>query len=110
MAGSQSLAGMVVAKPDSVWYNISGRCNGAWQLINGEFTEIGSCDYVDLEGDHFFGIFTRKNLDGKWKVYGGTGKFVGMEQSGVWKPLGEYAQVAGEYRGCFQQSGHWKLK
>lgn len=110
MAGSYSVTGLVVAKESDVWHNVSGRCNGAWQLLNGELTETGSCDYVDLAGDHFFGIYTRKNMDGLWKVYGGTGKFAGMEQSGVWKPIGDYSQANGEFRGCSQFSGHWKMK
>lgn len=112
MAGSYGLTGMVVAPEGDVWHKVSGTCNGAWQLLKGELTEMGSCDYVDKDGDHFFGIYTRTNMDGKWKVHGGTGKFAGMEQSGIWSPLGDgdYTQVNGEFRGCSQFSGTWKLK
>jgi hypothetical protein len=109
-AGSYALTGMVMAKETDIWHNVSGHCNGAWQNINGELNEMGSCDYADLAGDHFFGIYTRKNLDGQWKVYGGTGKYAGMEQSGTWTPMGEYTQVGGEFRGCSMFKGHWKLK
>ena len=110
MAGSYGLVGTVIAKEDDIWHDVSGKCNGAWQILDGEFTEMGSCDYVDLAGDRFFGIYTRKNLDGTWKVIGGTGKFADMEQAGVWKPFGDYAQIGGEFRGCSQFTGHWKLK
>jgi hypothetical protein len=110
MAGSYGVTGLVIAKEGDVWHNVSGTCNGAWQLVGGELTEMGSCDYVDPAGDHFFGVYTRKNMDGVWKVIGGTGKFAGMEQAGTWKPFGEYFQVNGEFRGCTQFSGHWKMK
>ena len=110
MAGSYGLTALATAPEADVWYGVSGTCNGAWQLLGGVLTEMGSCDYVDKDGDHFFGIYTRTNMDGKWKVHGGTGKFRGMEQAGIWAPAEGYTQVNGEFRGCSTISGYWKLK
>jgi len=43
-------------------------------------------------------------------VYAGTGKYVGLEQTGRFMPLGEYFQVQGENRSCVKFKGHWKMK
>jgi hypothetical protein len=109
-AGSYSTTVLVVTKEGSLYHNVSGICSGAWQLLKGDYSETGSCDYVDLQGDHFFGIYTRKAGEGEFKVHAGTGKYVGLEQTGRFVPLGEYFQVPGEYRGCIKFAGHWKMK
>jgi len=110
-AASYALAGMVIADDNSVWHNVSGHCNGAWQLVGGDYSEMGSCDYADPSGDKFFGIYTRKNQDdGEWKVYGGTGKFAGLEMAGKYKIVTEFQQPPGEFVGCSRFWGHWKLK
>ena len=110
MAGSYSATVLVVTNEGSLYYNVSGICSGSWQLVKGDYSETGSCDYVDLQGDHFFGIYTRRGGEGDFKVYAGTGKYVGLEQTGHFMPLGEYFQVQGEYRGCTKFAGHWKMK
>jgi hypothetical protein len=110
MAGSYSVTVMVVTNEGSLYHNVSGICSGSWQLVKGDYAETGSCDYVDLQGDHFFGLYTRKGGEGDFKVYAGTGKYVGLEQTGRFMPLGEYFQVQGENRSCVKFKGHWKMK
>ena len=110
MAGSYSVTVMVITNEGSLYHNVSGICSGSWQLVKGDYAETGSCDYVDPKGDHFFGIYTRKGGEGDFKVYAGTGKYVGLEQTGHFAPLGEYFQVQGENRSCVKFAGHWKMK
>lgn len=111
LAGVYSVTVTVVTKdPGSLYYNVSGMCSGAWQQIGEEYTAMGSCDYVDLDGDHFFGISTGKGTGGDFRVYAGTGKYVGLEQTGHYESLGQYYQVPGENRSCVKFHGHWKMK
>jgi len=92
------------------WRNTVGRCNGAWTLIMGEVNESGTCEYTDAAGDKFFGIYTRKNQDGTWKVLGGTGKYDGIESTGTWSPYTQFPAIQGEVATCFHQTGKYKLK
>jgi len=34
-AGSYSTTQMLLAKEDDIWHRVSGKCNGAWQLVRG---------------------------------------------------------------------------
>jgi len=109
MAGSYSATVLVVAGEADLYHNLSGRCSGAWQLIGADYTEMGSCEYVDPDGDRFFGVYTRKGGEGHWKVVAGTGKYIRLEQTGTFWPMGQYAFVNGEVRSCARFKGHFKL-
>jgi hypothetical protein len=92
------------------WHNMVGRCNGAWTLIMGEYNELGTCEYTDAAGDKLFGVYTRKNQDGTWKVLAGTGKYDGLESTGTWTPYTQFPAIQGEAASCFHQTGKYKLR
>jgi len=101
---------VVDSNANSLYHNASGICSGSWQSINGVYTQTGSCDYVDIDGDHWFGVYTGDATGGDFKVHAGTGKYVGLEQTGHFTPLGPYFQVPNEFRSCVTFKGHWKFK
>lgn len=111
MSGSYFVRGAVVTEPGDVFHNTAGTCVGHWTLIGGEYTENGSCEFVDAAGDKFFGIITRRNQDnGNWRATGGTGRFQGIASTGQWLPATQIPQPAGELVQCNRQWGNWKLK
>ena len=111
MGGSYTgITAQHAAGENEFWRNMVGRCNGAWTLILGEYNELGTCEYTDASGDKLFGIYTRKNQDGTWKVLAGTGKFDGIESTGSFTPYTQFPAITGEAASCFHQLGKYKLK
>jgi hypothetical protein len=111
MAGSFKAYGIsAAAKPGSPNYNAAGTCVGSWTLINGEYNETSACEYVDPDKDKFFGVASRKNDEGVWRVIGGTGKYAGMTSTSRWKPTVENPQPDGHMVMCLHDKGTWKLK
>ena len=40
-------------------YNMSGRCVGQFSIINGDYSENGSCQFWNAAGDKIFGVYAR---------------------------------------------------
>jgi len=110
MGGSYTVSG-VSPVAGGLFQNTSSVCNGAWTLVNGEYNEIGSCEYTDASGDKFFGVFGRKNKEsGTWRVVGGTGKYNGMVNTSNWMPVTDAPQPAGQIAVCTHEWGSWKMR
>ena len=110
MGGSYTVSG-VSPVTGGLFQNTSSVCNGAWTLVNGEYNEIGSCEYTDSSGDKFFGLFSRKNKEsGTWRVVGGTGKYNGMVSASNWMPVTDAPQPAGQIAVCTHEWGNWKMR
>lgn len=110
LGGSYTLNGVTVTNPGNPFYNTLNVCNGAWTQVDGEYNEIGSCEYTDASGDKFFGVYSRKNQEnGTVRVVGGTGKFAGMALTGLWMPVTDTPQPAGQIVVCTHEWGSWKL-
>jgi len=111
MAGTFKAYGVsAAAKPGSLYYNVTGTCVGSWTLIDGEYNETSACEYVDAAKDKFFGIASRKNEEGIWRVVGGTGKYAGLTNTSQWKPTIESPQADGHMVMCLRDKGTWKLR
>ncbi len=76
------------ADPKHPLNGASGDCDGACVIdASGKSTCMGSCTWVDRDGDVAF--FTWDGLDtGGWKLAGGTGKWKAASGQGTWKNLG----------------------
>ena len=111
MSGAYFVRGAVVTDAADVFHNTAGTCVGHWTLSNGEYSENGTCEFVDGAGDKFFGVISRRNQDnGTWRAIGGTGKFQGIVSAGHRLPMTQIPQPAGELVQCNRQWGQWKLK
>ncbi len=69
----------------------SGNCDGGCVTdTEGNTTCMGSCTWVDMDGDLVF--FTWNGQDeGKWWMKGGTGKYAGGSGEGTWVADAAYA-------------------
>jgi hypothetical protein len=77
-AGSYDVTAMMPGQEGTPYYNMSGRCLGQFTIINGDYSETGSCQFWNAGGDKIFGVYTRKGdpakAEGNWHVVQGTGK------------------------------------
>jgi hypothetical protein len=76
------------ADPKHPLNGASGDCDGACVIdAAGAATCMGSCTWVDRDGDIAF--FTWDGQDaGSWKLANGTGKWKGASGQGTWKNTG----------------------
>jgi hypothetical protein len=110
MGGSYAANGASLAPAGDPFHGTSGVCYGSWTLINGEYNEMGSCEFTDGTGDKFMGVYTRKNQEpGNWRIVAGTGKFRGITGSGNFIPSTPMPQPAGQVVACNRELGTWKL-
>ena len=77
--------------PGSPLNRASGDCDGACvAAADGNATCMGSCTWLDSEGDVAF--FTWNGAtEGSWSLKGGTGKYAEASGEGTWKTDGFYA-------------------
>lgn len=67
----------------------SGDCDGACVVdAAGKMTCMGSCTWVDRDGDIAFFTWDGTRDAGTWKLPGGTGKWQGSTGQGTWKAAG----------------------
>jgi hypothetical protein len=50
-AGSYDLTGMMPGQEGTPLYMLSGRCLGQFSIINGNYSETGSCQFSNAAGD-----------------------------------------------------------
>ena len=90
-AGSYELTGMMPGQEGTPLYMLSGRCLGQFSIINGDYSENGSCQFWNAAGDKMFGVYARKGdpakAEGTWHVVQGTGKLEGITLEGKWTPI-----------------------
>ena len=110
MGGSYTANG-VSPVAGGLFHNTTSVCNGSWTLVNGEYNEMGSCEYTDPSGEKFFGLFTRKNQEsGTWLVVAGTGKYSGMSNTSNFMPVTDVLPPAGLIAVCTREWGSWKMR
>jgi len=56
---------MAPGEEGTPYYALSGRCLGQFTIINGEYSETGSCQYCNVAGDKIFGVYARKGRSRK---------------------------------------------
>ena len=71
-AGSYDVTAMMPGQEGTPYYNMAGRCLGQFTIINGDYSETGSCQYWNAAGDKIFGVYARKGdpakAEGSWHV------------------------------------------
>jgi hypothetical protein len=75
----------MTADPKHPLNGASGDCDGACVTdASGRSTCMGSCIWVDRDGDIAFFNWDGQDA-GAWKLAGGTGKWKGASAQGTWK-------------------------
>ena len=114
IAGSYDSTAMMPGQEGTPYYNLSGRCLGQFTIINGDYSESGSCQYWNAAGDKIFGVYARKGdvakAEGTWRVVQGTGKFEGITSEGNWIPLAPFPPVPNVVTQCNHEWGTYTLK
>jgi hypothetical protein len=93
---------------------LSGRCVGAFTLINSDYNENGSCEFWNADGDKVLGVYARKGdpakAEGTWHVVHGTGKFAGMTGDSKWMPVTNFPPVPNVISTCNHEWGTYSTK
>jgi hypothetical protein len=114
IAGSFEAIGGVPGTEGTPMYMMSGRCVGAFTLINGEVNDNGSCEYWNAAGDKYFGVFARKGdpakAEGTWHFVNGTGKFAGITGDSKWMSVTNFPPVPNVLTTCNHEWGTYNLK
>ena len=112
--GSYEGTGMVPGSEGTPFHMLSGRCVGAFTIINGDYNENGSCEFWNATGDKYFGVYARKGdpakAEGTWRVVHGTGKFAGMTGEANWMPVTNFPPVPNVISTCNHEWGTNSLK
>ncbi len=98
--------------PGGMMDNTSVRCVGLTTTLDGKRTQNTLCETVDRDGDKQLASLTMAS-DGKVtrEVVSGTGKFEGLQMSGVVMPLGPFPTIKpGTFQTCNRQTGTYKMK
>ncbi|MCX7241055.1 MAG: hypothetical protein WCK83_00840 [Burkholderiales bacterium] len=98
--------------PGGMMDNTSFRCVGMNTSLDGKANQLTMCEALDRDGDKQLAYLTMGS-DGKVtrEVVAGTGKYEGIQASGVVLPLGNFPQVKpGTMQNCNRQTGTYKLK
>jgi hypothetical protein len=94
---------------------MSGRCLGAFSIIDGQLNENGTCEWVNANGDKLFSVYGRKGDfdkdEGTYRYVKGTGKFAGVTGGGKWMPVRVFPLNPGSIaNGCVHDWGSYTIK
>jgi hypothetical protein len=98
--------------PGGMMDNTTVRCVGMTASLGGKASQNTLCETVDGDGDKQLAYLTIAS-DGRVtrNVLSGTGKFEGLEMSGISVPLGPFPTLKpGTFQNCSQQTGTYKMK
>ena len=116
LSGSYAVIGTSPGTEGTPFRMNSGRCLGAFSIVNGQQDENGSCEFVDAAGDKYFLVYARKGdpakAEGTWRFVHGTGKFADMTGEGKWMPIGTFPDsgMPNMTNGCNRQWGSYNMK
>ncbi len=98
--------------PGGMMDNSTFRCVGMNASLGGKNSQNTLCEAVDRDGDKQLAYVTLAS-DGRItrEVLGGTGKFDGLQMSGIMVPLGTFPTIKpGTFQNCYQHTGTYKMK
>ena len=98
LAGSYAVLGIAPGNGTTLERS-SGRCLGAFSIIDGQLDENGTCEWVNATGDKAFSVYARKGdpakAEGTYHFVKGTGKFAGITGGGKYMPIGPFPPAPG---------------
>jgi hypothetical protein len=81
---------------------------------NGDYSENGSCQLWNANGDKIFSVYSRKGdpakAEGTWHTVQATGKLEGMTAEGKWMPIGAFPPVPNVGSACNHEWGTYSAK
>jgi hypothetical protein len=114
IGGSYDGTGMVQGTEGTPFHMLSGRCVGAFTIINGDYNENGSCEFWNATGDKYFGVYARKGdpakAEGTWQTVHGTGKFAGITGEAKFIPVTNFPPVPNVLSTCNHEWGTNSVK
>jgi hypothetical protein len=117
VAGSYAVLIMSPGKEGTPLERSSGRCLGAFSIIDGQLDENGTCEWVNATGDKAFSVYARKGdpakTEGTYRFVKGTGKFAGVTGGGKFIPIGTFPPppgAPGMATGCNHDWGSLTIK
>jgi hypothetical protein len=114
MAGSYT-ASVIGGINEGPLEKMSGRCLGAFSIVDGQLNENGTCEWVNATGDKLFSVYARKGDpakdEGSYHYVKGTGKFAGVAGGGKWIPIKTLPPAPGGVAiGCIHDWGSATIK
>jgi hypothetical protein len=117
VAGSYAVLIMSPGKEGTLLERASGRCLGAFSIIDGKLDDNGTCEWVNATGDKLFSVYARKGdpatAEGTYRFVKGTGKMVGVTGGGKFMPIGTFPPAPGAPGtaiGCNRDTGSYTIK
>ncbi len=114
VAGSYAVTAMSPGTEGTPFYRLSGLCLGQFTNINGDYSENGSYQLSNANGDKIFSVYSRKGdpakAEGTWHTVQATGKLEGMTAEGKWMPIGAFPPVPNVLSTCNHEWGTYTLK
>jgi hypothetical protein len=117
VAGSYAVLGMAPGKEGTALDRMSGRCLGAFSIIDGQLDDNGTCEWVNATGDKAFSVYARKGdpakAEGTYRFVKGTGKYAGITGGGKYMPIGTFPPAPGApgmTTGCMHDWGSLTTK
>ena len=98
--------------PAGMMDNSTFRCVGMNASLGGKNSQNTLCEAVDRDGDKQL-AHVALGTDGKVtrEVISGTGKFEGLQMSGIMVPLGTFPTIKpGTFQNCYHHTGTYKMK
>jgi hypothetical protein len=87
-------------------------CIGTYTFVEGKHLGTGYCIHVDPDGDRWLQKWEAgADFSGTWTAVGGSGKYAGMQASGMFKPIGPVASaLPNSVQQCNHNTGSYRLK
>jgi len=98
--------------PGGMMDNATFRCVGMNASLGGTNSQNTLCEAVDRDGDKQL-AYVVLGPDGRVtrEVLSGTGKYEGLQMSGIVIPQGTFPTIKpGTFQNCNQQTGNYKMK
>ena len=98
--------------PGGMMDNGAVRCVGMNASLGGKNSQNTLCEAIDRDGDKQL-AYLALGPDGRVtrEVLSGTGKFEGLQMSGISTPLGAFPTIKpGTFQTCNHQTGTYKMK
>lgn len=97
--------------PGGAFDGLSSECIGVVGIVKGEVSVTGYCEYVDVDGDRKFGVFSETPGQelGQWNGLSGTGKYAGIVDRGTYD-MTDFPKIrTGRSQSCGRATGSYEF-